>query len=304
LALCCLFPLVSSGLALLLGVLFSLALGNPNLPTTSKLSSKFLGYAIIGLGAGMNLELVSQVGLAGIGYTVIGIISTLTIGLFLGRALNTPKATSLLLSVGTAICGGSAIAATAPVIKARPHEVSISLGIVFLLNALALFIFPSIGHYFNLSETQFGLWSALAIHDTSSVVGATMQYGPQALKIGTTVKLARAIWIIPVAAMIAILIKEKESTGPKLKAKKPWFILGFILTAAVVTWVPSLREAGHVVEFGAKRLLVLTLFIIGSNITRETLKSVGIMPLVQGGSLWIITASVTLYSIINGWIQL
>jgi uncharacterized integral membrane protein (TIGR00698 family) len=285
-------------------MLFSLVLGNPNLSTTSKLSSKFLGYAIIGLGAGMNLEVISQVGIAGVGYTVIGIVSTLAIGYSLGRILKTPSATSLLLSVGTAICGGSAIAATAPVIRARPHEVSISIGIVFLLNALALFIFPSIGHYYNLTETQFGLWSALAIHDTSSVVGSTMQYGPLALKIGTTVKLARAIWIIPVAAMIALFINEKESTSPQPKAKKPWFILGFILTAAVVTWVPSLREAGHVIEFGAKRLLVLTLFIIGSNITRETLKSVGIMPLVQGSSLWIITASVTLYSIINGWIQI
>jgi uncharacterized integral membrane protein (TIGR00698 family) len=285
-------------------MLFSLVLGNPYLPTTSKLSSRLLGYAIIGLGAGMNLAVVSQVGIAGISYTVIGILSTLTLGFAIGKMLGTPGPTSILLSVGTAICGGSAIAATAPVIRARPDEVSISLGIVFLLNALALFIFPAIGHHFSLSETQFGLWSALAIHDTSSVVGSAMQYGPQALKIATTVKLARAIWIIPVAAVIALFMRKSESTGTKTNTKKPWFILGFLLTAAVVTWVPSLREAGHIIEFGARRLLVLTLFIIGSNITRETLKSVGMKPLIQGLTLWIITASVTLYAILSGWIEL
>ena len=218
--------------------------------------------------------------------------------------MKTEPNTSLLITVGTAICGGSAIAAVAPVIRAKSEEVSVSLGIVFLLNALALFIFPAIGHHFHLSESQFGLWSALAIHDTSSVVGANLQYGPHALEVGTTVKLARALWIVPVTLIIGFLTRTQNQTGEGVagKPKRPWFILGFVLISALVTWVPSLQAAGHQVEMIARRLLVLTLFIIGSNLSRKSLKAVGLKPLFQGLLLWMIVGATTLGSLLAGWI--
>lgn len=305
-ALLTLTPYVSSGVALLGGVLFAVFLGNPYAEQTRKYTHNLLSLSVIGLGAGMNLIVVGQVGLAGIGYTVIGIASALILGTVLGKLLKIEPETSLLISAGTAICGGSAIAAISPVIRAKPQVVSISLGTVFILNAVALFIFPLIGHHFNLSETQFGLWAALAIHDTSSVVGASMQYGAHALQVGTTVKLARALWIVPVSFGIGLLWARKNKAadaGAAGKAKKPWFILGFLLMAALVTWIPVLQEPGHVVEAIAKRLLVLTLFFIGSNLTKETLKSVGIKPFVQGLILWIVIASCTLGAILAGWIS-
>jgi uncharacterized integral membrane protein (TIGR00698 family) len=305
-ALLTLTPYVSSGVALLGGVIFAVLLGNPYAEQTRKYTHNLLSLSVIGLGAGMNLIVVGQVGLAGIGYTVIGIASALILGTILGKFLKIQPETSLLISAGTAICGGSAIAAISPVIRAKPQEVSISLGTVFILNAVALFVFPWVGHHFNLSETQFGLWAALAIHDTSSVVGASMQYGAHALQVGTTVKLARALWIVPVSFGIGILWARKNKAadaGAAGKAKKPWFILGFLIMAALVTWIPALQEPGHVVEGIAKRLLVLTLFFIGSNLTKETLKSVGIKPFVQGLILWIVIASSTLGAILAGWIS-
>lgn len=305
-ALLTLTPYVSSGVALLGGVLFAVFLGNPYAEQTRKYTHNLLSLSVIGLGAGMNLIVVGQVGLAGIGYTVIGIASALILGTILGKLLKINPETSLLISAGTAICGGSAIAAISPVIRAKPQEVSISLGTVFILNAVALFIFPLIGHHFSLSETQFGMWAALAIHDTSSVVGASMQYGAHALQVGTTVKLARALWIVPVSFGIGLLWARKNKAADASaagKAKKPWFILGFLIMAALVTWIPALQEPGHVIEGIAKRLLVLTLFFIGSNLTKETLKSVGIKPFVQGLGLWIVIASCTLGAILAGWIH-
>jgi uncharacterized integral membrane protein (TIGR00698 family) len=301
----CLTLWVSSGIALALGVATVLLFGNPYMDRTRKLTHSFLGIAVMGLGAGMNLHVVGQVGMQGIGYTIIGISSALILGTILGRFLKVSRDTSLLVTVGTAICGGSAIAAIAPVIRAKSHEVSVALGTVFVLNAVGLFIFPTIGHHFSLSEAQFGLWSALAIHDTSSVVGATLQYGAHALEVGTTVKLARALWIIPLAFGIGYLrAKENLKSDTKEKPKRPWFILGFIIAAAMVTWIPELRPFGHQVEMVAKRLLVLTLFLIGTNLTKETIKSVGIRPFVQGVSLWIIVASCTLFAIHEKWIGL
>lgn len=303
-AILCLFPFVSSGIALFTGVVLALIFGNPYLDYSRKITHTLLGVAVMGLGAGMNLHVVAKVGLQGIGYTVIGISVTLILGTLVGKLLKTEKDTSTLITVGTAICGGSAIAAVAPVIRAKHHEVSVALGTVFLLNAVALFIFPPLGHFFGLSQNQFGLWSALAIHDTSSVVGASMQYGAEALQIGTTVKLARALWIVPVAFLIGFIYsKNSAATGEKQKAKKPWFILGFIIVAALVTWIPELQEAGHIVDTVAKRLLVLTLFLIGSSLTRETIRSVGLKPFIQGIVLWIIMASGTLAAIVLGWIH-
>jgi uncharacterized integral membrane protein (TIGR00698 family) len=206
--------------------------------------------------------------------------------------------------VGTAICGGSAIAAVAPVIRAKHHEISVALGIVFLLNALALVIFPFIGHAVNLDQSQFGLWAALAIHDTSSVVGATLQYGAQALEVGTTVKLARALWIIPLAMLIAAVRSGHEKTeGEVQKAKRPWFILGFIIAAAVVTIFPSLQPLGHQIEMIAKRALVLTLFLIGSNLSLQTIRSVGFKPFIHGVLLWLILGSAFLAAIASGVIR-
>lgn len=288
-------PLFGAGGALFCGVLIAIFLGNPYIEITRKMTHQLLSIAIVGMGAGMNLETVAQVGMRGIGYTVVGICSTLLIGYLLKRIYKVESALAVLISVGTAICGGSAIAAVAPVIRAKHHEISVSLGIIFILNAVALFIFPPLGHLLNLSEHQFGLWSALAIHDTSSVVGATLQYGAEALQTGTTVKLARALWIVPIAFLIGYFFKNEDSQN--VKSKKPWFILGFCLTAALVTWIPSLKPAGEIVNACAKQLLVLTLFFIGLNLTRENLKLVGVRPLLLGITLWILAASGTLIAI-------
>lgn len=299
-ALLTLTPWVASGGALVLGLLVALMFGNPYAVQAKNLTHRLLALSVVGLGAGMNLGIVAHVGLQGIGYTVIGIATAILLGTILGKLLKTEKDTSLLITIGTAICGGSAIAAVAPVIKAKHHEVSVSLGTVFMLNAAALFIFPFIGHQLQLEQNQFGLWSALAIHDTSSVVGATLQYGAQALEVGTTVKLARALWIIPVAIVIGILRARKNQAHPEAaagKAKKPWFILGFLIAAGLVTWMPSLVPYGHQVEAVAKKLMVLTLFLIGSSLTRETIRSVGIKPFVQGVILWIMMASLSLAAI-------
>lgn len=302
LAVLALTPWVSSAQALIAGVIVALAFGNPYLEQTRKITSTLLGLSVAGMGAGMDLAVVGKVGFQGVGYTIAGISITLLLGTLLGKIFKVEKDTSILVTVGTAICGGSAIAAVAPVIRAKNEEVSVALGTVFLLNALALFIFPPLGHFFDLTQNQFGLWSALAIHDTSSVVGASMQYGAEALQIGTTVKLARALWIIPVAFLIGTLYK-KNSEGPAVKAKRPWFILWFIMAAALVTFVPSLQPAGHIVSDVAKRFLVLTLFLIGLSLSKETLKKVGVKPFLQGAGLWIIVSSATLAALHWDWIQ-
>ena len=302
-ALLCLTPYISSAVALLLGVGLALLVGNPYIAKTRKWTHLLLSISVVGLGAGMDLNVVGRVGLQGIGYTVVGISLSLFLGFILGKTFKTEKNISILISVGTAICGGSAIAAVAPVIRAKHHEVSVALGTVFILNALALVIFPSIGHALNLSQHQFGLWSALAIHDTSSVVGASLQYGAEALQIGTTVKLARALWIVPVTLLIGYFVAKQSEGENKQKAKKPWFILGFLIAAALVTWIPVLQSVGQVVDTVAKRLLVMTLFFIGSNLTKETLRSVGIKPFLQGVCLWLVVASATLEAITLGWIH-
>lgn len=307
LALACLYPAVSSALALLMGVFLGLSIGNPFPETTRKMTHRLLTWSIVGLGAGMNLEVVGRVGAHGILYTAVGIGLTLLLGKLLGRALGCSAGVSTLVAVGTAICGGSAIAAVAPVLRSKHEDVSVSLATVFLLNAAALLIFPWIGHRLALDQNQFGLWSALAIHDTSSVVGATMQYGRQALEVGTTVKLARALWIIPVTLIFSWIGHRSSSEsahGEKVKSKKPWFILGFLIAAALVTWVPALQAPGHVVEELARRLLVLTLFLIGASLTRKTLAVVGIRPLLQGLILWIVVGSATLMAIDLKWISL
>lgn len=302
LALSTLFLPVSSGLALGLGVAFALAFENPLLAHTRVWTPRVLQASVVGLGASMNLVTVASVGFHGIAYTALGIAFTFLVGFVIQRIFKTTASVSLLLSAGTAICGGSAIAAVSPVIRAEDHEVSVSLATVFILNAAALLIFPPVGQAFNLTQTQFGLWSALAIHDTSSVVGASMQYGPEALAIATTVKLARALWIVPLAFLIGF-VWNRNSTEGRPSAKKPWFVLGFLAMAALVTWVPSLQEPGLTVAAAARRALVFTLFLIGSGLTRKTLMNVGFKPFIHGVLLWLLVGTVSFYGVLQNWIQ-
>jgi len=296
-----LFPFVSAAEALVAGVLIAIFLDNPY-PTKSY-THLLLTWSVIGLGAGMNLETVARVGMQGIGYTVVSISAVFLIGYLLRKLFSVEEDAGLLITVGTAICGGSAIAAVTPVIRAKPHSVSVALGSVFILNALALIIFPPIGHALGLSERAFGLWSALAIHDTSSVVGATVSYGKLAAEVGTTVKLARALWIVPITLAIGYLRRRHDDSGEQGKAKKPWFILGFLIAAALVTWIPAIQEPGHWVEAIAKRLLVLTLFFIGLGLSKSTLKQVGPRPLILAVALWLVVASTTLAAIQLGLIR-
>jgi uncharacterized integral membrane protein (TIGR00698 family) len=219
----------------------------------------------------------------------------LALGWWLARLLKVERDAGLLISVGTAICGGSAIAAVAPVLRAKEHEISVALATVFLLNAVALVIFPPIGHAVGLGQEAFGLWSALAIHDTSSVVGAGLAYGPRALEVATTVKLARALWIVPLTLGIGWMVARKgQASADAPPVKKPWFIAGFLAMAALVTFIPALHTGGHVIAAAAQRVLVLTLFLIGAGLSREALRTVGLRPFLQGLVLWLIVGSLGL----------
>lgn len=297
-ALLCLAPFVPAPFALVGGALLALAFGNPHGSLTKQLIPRIMAASITGLGAGMDLVVVGRAGLTGLGYTALGIAMAFLFGELLRRALRTDRITSILIAAGTAICGGSAIAAVAPVLRARPAQISVALGTVFLLNATALVLFPWIGRGLGLSDTEFGLWSALAIHDTSSVVGAAMTFGPRALEVGTTVKLARALWIVPLVLLLS-WSEERKNAG---NLKIPWFIPGFLAAAALVTWVPVLKEPGQWVAFGAKRLFVVALFFIGASFTREALKNVGPRILVQGVVLWLLVSAGSLFALRLGLI--
>ena len=307
----CLFALIiltlpiSGGLALFLGLGFALIFKNPIPAQTKRLTPQFLQTAVVGLGAAMNLAVIFSTGIHGILFTTVGISFTLLLGWALGQWLRVDRTTSLLLSMGTAICGGSAIAALAPVINAKENEISVSLATVFVLNATALFLFPPLGHWAGFSEIQFGLWSALAIHDTSSVVGAAMQYGPQALEVATTVKLARALWIVPLTLLFGFFFNKKQHNHSKAApTKKPWFILGFLIMSALMTWMEPLRFLAPTITTVSKHLMVLTLFLIGSGLSREALRSVGVAPLIQGLLLWFLAAGSSFFAITMGWINL
>ncbi|MBR2872925.1 MAG: putative sulfate exporter family transporter [Lentisphaeria bacterium] len=288
------------GLAVITGIIFAVAFGNPFKEYTSKYTSNLLGATIVGMGCGMNLIKVLQAGANGIVYTLIGISAGLGLGVLVGKRLKLNRDTMYLISVGTSICGGSAIAAAAPVLKAKSHDIAIASATVFTLNAIALLIFPAVGHALNFTETQFGYWAALAIHDTSSVVGAGFQYGPQALEVGTTVKLARALWIVPVTLFISCFVAPvAEGEKRAVKFKVPWFIPGFLIAAAIVTWLPELFgseqpmskyicKTGQFIKDISKFLMITTLFLIGSNLSREKLKELGLKPVLHGVILWII----------------
>jgi uncharacterized integral membrane protein (TIGR00698 family) len=303
--LCLVMPAISSAIALALGVALAVSLGNPYLGDTRKWTPILLQASVIGLGAAMDLRVVARVGAQGFVYTAAGIILTCALGLVFGKLLKIERTTSLLITVGTAICGGSAIAAVGAAVRAKSEEMSVSLGTVFVLNSVALLIFPPLGHAMHMDQSQFGLWCALAIHDTSSVVGAAMQFGTEALQIATTVKLSRALWIVPMTLLVSWIysrrqVSEAGAATAKVKPKRPWFILGFLLAAAITTWVPSLHEAGEWVSFASKRGLVLVLFLIGCGLTPATLKAVGIRPFAQGVLLWIVAASASALAILMG----
>lgn len=294
-ALLALAPFTPAAAALVGGAVLALTAGNPVQGLTRTWTHRLLPLAVVGLGADMNLRAVAKAGLHGLGYTAAGLALVLALGLWLARALKVDREAGLLISVGTAICGGSAIAAVAPVIRAREQAISVALATVFLLNAAALVLFPPLGHAAALGQDAFGLWSALAIHDTSSVVGAGLAYGPRALEVATTVKLARALWIVPLALGIGWFMARREpARADAPPVKKPWFIAGFLAMAALVSFVPMLHAPGQALAFGARRVLVLTLFLIGAGLSRETLRSVGLRPFLQGLLLWLIVGSLGL----------
>ncbi len=290
--------LVSPPLALLTGLVYGLSFAHPYHVDAHKLSKLLLQVSVVGLGFGMNLAEVLKAGRSGFVYTAGSITFALLLGWGLGRMLGVGKRVSFLISAGTAICGGSAIAAVAPVTQATEEEIAVSLGTVFVLNSAALLAFPAIGAALGLTQTQFGLWSALAIHDTSSVVGAAAKYGAVALAVGTTVKLARALWIVPVSLGAAAATKSKA------KVQWPWFIGFFCLAAVANTYLP----AGSAVYPELKRLglvgLTVTLYLIGTGLSKKTLQTVGVRPLVQGVVLWIVVATGSLALIRAGWIAL
>ncbi len=290
----CLTSLVSPPVALLIGFAIAQFIGHPFLHLNHKATSFLLKVSVVGLGFGMNVQSAAEAGKEGFLFTVASITGTLALGLLLGRFLKIEKKTSHLISCGTAICGGSAIAAISPLIKAEEKQMSVALGTVFILNSIALFLFPFIGHQLHLSQMQFGLWSAIAIHDTSSVVGAANKYGAEALQVATTVKLARALWIIPVALLTTVFFK----TG-KQKIKVPYFIGLFILAMILNTYFPIIHPISiHVVDL-AKTGLTVTLFLIGAGLSKSVLKAVGIKPLIQGIALWIVISVVALYAVMH-----
>jgi len=288
----CLSPLISPPIALLMGLVIAQFIGHPYLHLNHKATHILLQVSVVGLGFGMNVASAMKAGKEGILFTIVSIIGTLVIGFFMGKFLKIEKKTSYLISAGTAICGGSAIAAISPVIKAEEKQISVALGTIFILNSIALFLFPVIGHALHLSQTQFGLWCAIAIHDTSSVVGAASKYGTQALEVATTVKLARALWIIPVAFLSTFIFKNK---GGKIKI--PYFIGLFILAMIVNTYVPFVQQYSHYLTGFAKAGLTLTLFLIGCGLSRKVLQSVGFKPLVQGVVLWILISAAALWAV-------
>lgn len=290
----CLTPFISPAIALLMGLAIAQFTGHPYVHLNHKATHVLLQASVVGLGFGMNVHSALQAGKQGVLFTIVSIISTLTFGWLIGKWFNIEKKTSFLISAGTAICGGTAIAAISPVIKAEEKQISVALGCVFILNSVALFIFPVIGHYFNLSQTQFGLWCAIAIHDTSSVVGAAGKYGTHALEVATTVKLARALWIIPVAFMSSFLFKNKTK-----KIGVPYFIGLFILAMIANTYIPFVQVISPFFILIAKAGLTLTLFLIGAGLSRTVLLSVGLKPFLQGVLLWIGISAGALYAILH-----
>ena len=290
--------LIAPPIALLGGLVYGLTLSHPFHVESKKLAKFLLQASVVALGFGMNLNEVVKAGRTGFVYTGISITAVMLAGLLLGVVLSVKRKSAFLISAGTAICGGSAIAAVGPIANASEEEMAVSLGTIFILNSIALFIFPAIGYALHLSQTQFGLWSALAIHDTSSVVGATAKYGAAALAVGTTIKLTRALWIVPLSFVTAMTMKSKA------KIQWPWFIALFLVAAFINTWVHSIGWLTADFSRLGKAGLTVTLFLIGTGLNKETLKRVGVRPLVQGMVLWIAVGVGSLLMIFKDLIHL
>ena len=290
----CLTPWCSPPLALAAGLAIALTVGNPFAGRTSKPTRILLQASVVGLGFGMNLQAVAAAGRSGIHFSIGTIAGTLLLGHLLGQAMRVGRGTAHLISSGTAICGGSAIAAVAPVIGASDEETSVSLGTVFILNSIALFAFPPIGMALGLSQTQFGVWSAIAIHDTSSVVGASAAYGAEALQVATTVKLARALWIVPLTFVTALAFRRREA-----RVAVPWFIALFVVASALRTWIPADPDLWSLLVRAARVGLTVTLFLIGLSLSRRSLATVGLRPLLLGVALWLAISATTLWAVIQ-----
>ena len=279
---------VTPPVALFLGLVFALTCGQAY-PTFNKtVSKKLLQYSVIGLGFGMNLHASLASGKEGMLFTIVSVFGTLLIGMFIGcKLLKINRNTAYLISSGTAICGGSAIAAVGPIIKAKDSDMSMALATIFILNAIALFLFPALGHWLGMTQQEFGTWAAIAIHDTSSVVGAGAAYGEEALQVATTIKLTRALWIIPLALLTALIFR---SEGKKISI--PWFILFFIVAMLLNTYVlTDIPQVGQFIYGIARKGLVITMFFIGASLSIDTIKSVGIRPLLQGILLWLVISA-------------
>ena len=290
--------LVSPPLALLGGLIYGFTMDHPFHVESKRLSKFLLQASVVALGFGMNLHEVVHAGRSGFVYTAISITAAMLLGLGLGYLISVGKKSAFLISAGTAICGGSAIAAVGPITDANEEEMAVALGTVFILNSVALFLFPVLGNWFRMSQEQFGLWSALAIHDTSSVVGAAAKYGAVALAIATTIKLARALWIVPLSFATALALRSKA------RIQWPWFILFFCVAALLNTVLPGFNPAFGVLNHLGKIGLTVTLFLIGTGLNKQTLKHVGFRPLLQGLILWIIVGTASLALIRLNWIHL
>lgn len=285
----CLMPFISPAIALFLGLALGMTAGQP-FPKFSKKTSKYLlQFSVVGLGFGMNLHESLKTGKDGMLFTIVSVVAVMVLGIYLGKRLMMDRKTAYLISAGTAICGGSAIAAVGPVVKANDNEMSMALGTIFILNAIALFIFPPIGHLLGMTQEQFGMWAAIAIHDTSSVVGAGAAYGEQALEIATMVKLTRALWIIPITVVTMFLFQQK---GAKINI--PWFIFFFILAMVANTFLSIPETITTSLVWLAKKGLTVTLFLIGAGLSRKVIKQVGVRPMVQGVILWIFIGLISL----------
>ena len=282
---------VTPPVVLFIGLLFALLCGQAYPTFNKNVSKKLLQYSVIGLGFGMNLQASLASGKEGMLFTIISVVGTLLIGMFIGcKVLKLNHNTSYLISSGTAICGGSAIAAVGPIIKAKDTDMSMALATVFILNAIGLFLFPVLGHWLDLSQQDFGTWAAIAIHDTSSVVGAGAAYGEEALQVATTIKLTRALWIIPLALVTSVIFR---SEGKKISI--PWFILFFIVAMLINTYLlADFPQIGKFIAGIARKGLIITMFFIGASLSVDVIKSVGIRPLLQGILLWIIISAASL----------
>lgn len=296
----CITPWCSPPLALALGILTAFSIGHPWRSHNSRATRLLLQASVVGLGFGMDLAKVIEAGRQGLGFTIATITGTLAMGWLIGTRLGIGNKLSHLVASGTAICGGSAIAAVAPVIDASEEEISVSLGTVFILNAIALFVFPVLGLWMGLSQAQFGIWSAIAIHDTSSVVGAAARYGEEALKIATTIKLTRALWIIPLVLGTAWVFQKRQPDGDRAKIDIPWFIVYFFAASLMHTGITMLYPAEAIfggVAAVAKTGLTVTLFLIGAGLSKTVLQSVGLRPMLLGVLLWILVSIVSFFAV-------